>query len=92
MARSGIIADMETTGYYDREVKEKHPEIEEEWVERVLANPYYTEPQEDGRIRYYGFIPELDKWIRVIVDDRKLHNRFIDHWSINKKLSLWGRP
>ncbi len=81
------MADIETTGYYEREVRVNHPEILDEWVERVLESPYYTEQQEDGRIRYYGYIPELRHWIRVIVSDGRLHNRFIDH----HKLKIWGR-
>lgn len=44
---------METTRYYDREVKLKHPNIIDEWVERVVSKPYRTEVQPDGRIRYY---------------------------------------
>ena len=52
-----------------------------------MDSPYYTEQQEDGRIRYYGYIPELRHWIRVIVSDGKLHNRFIDH----HKLKIWER-
>ncbi|MCY4366302.1 MAG: hypothetical protein OXE17_08780 [Chloroflexi bacterium] len=81
------MADIETTGYYERAVRANHPEILDEWVERVLDSPYYTEQQEDGRIRYYGYIPELRHWIRVIVSDGKPHNRFIDH----HKLKIWGR-
>ena len=73
---------METTGYYEREVRVNHPETHEEWVERVLENPYYTEQQDDGRIRYYGYIPELGHWIRVIIADGKLRNRLIDHHKL----------
>ncbi len=57
-------------------------------MERVLENPYYTEQQDDGRIRYYGYIHELGHWIRVIIADGKLRNRFIDH----HKLRIRGRP
>ena len=70
--------EMETTGYYERETRLKYPEIQDEWVQRVLANPYYTEPQDDGRIRYHGFVFELDHWLRVIVEEGKVHNRFVD--------------
>ena len=79
---------METTDYYENEVKFKHPEIQEEWVERVVANPHHTEIQPDGRIRYYGFILEADKWLRVIVEGGQVHNRFFDH----HQLKQWGRP
>ena len=80
--------EMETTEYFEREVRLKHPEVQDEWVERVLANPSHTELQDDGRIRYYGYIPELGHWIRVIVEDGVVHNRFVD----GKKLRIWGRP
>ena len=79
---------METTAYYERVAKRKHPEPREEWVERVVASPRYTEAQPDGRVRYYGYIVEVDKWLRVIVDDGKLFNRFFDHG----KMKEWGRP
>ena len=79
---------METTRYYDEEAKRKHPNIRDEWVERVISNPYYTETQPDGRIRYYGYIDEAGKWLRVIVEDGKLLNRFFDRG----KLREWGKP
>ena len=79
---------IETSEYYEREAKHKHPEIRDEWVARVLANPYHTETQPDGRIRYYGYITEVDRWVRVIVEDGVLINRFFDRG----KLRRWGRP
>ena len=79
---------METTRYYEEEVRRKHPEIKDEWVERVLASPLREEMQPDGRIRYYGFIDEEGKWLRVVVEDGKLLNRFFDR----RKLKQWGTP
>ena len=79
---------METTRYYDEVVKRKRPDIKDEWVERVVSSPYRTEVQADGRIRYYGYITEEEKWLRVIVEDGRLLNRFFDH----HKLREWGRP
>jgi hypothetical protein len=79
---------METTPYYARYVESKHPGIKDEWIEQVLANPYRSEQQDDGRMRYYGYIEEAGKWLRVIIDDGKLHNRFFDE----NKLRQWGRP
>ena len=79
---------METTDYYTRRAVTRHPEPTDEWVERVLADPYRTEQQPDGRVRYYGFIEEQGKWLRVIVADGKLHNRFFDRG----KLREWGTP
>ena len=79
---------METTAYYDRRVETKHPEVKMEWVERVLANPRLVGEQADGRMRYYGYIEEAGKWLRVIVEDGRLHNRFFDE----SKLRKWGKP
>jgi hypothetical protein len=79
---------METSPYYDRRARLKHPEIKDEWVDSVLADPYHTETQADGRIRYYGYIHEVDKWLRVVVEDDVLLNRFFDRGKLRK----WGKP
>ena len=79
---------METSPYYDRRARLKHPEIKDEWVDRVLADPYHTETQADGRIRCYGYINEVDKWLRVVVEDGVLLNRFFDRGKLRK----WGKP
>jgi hypothetical protein len=70
--------EFETTDYYELRAKLKRPEVADEWVIRVLANPYHTETQADGRIRYYGYIEEVNKWLRVILEDGEPLNRFID--------------
>ena len=54
----------------------------------VLDNPHHTEIQDDGRIRYDGYIEEIDKWLRVIVDNDEVLNRFLDRNALRK----WGRP
>ncbi len=78
---------MEETDYYQR-AKRNHSEPKEEWVERVLAAPYLAEDDVKGRIRYYGYIEEEGKWLRVVVEDGKLFNRFFDRG----KLREWGQP
>ena len=80
--------EIETTRYFELHARIKHPEVPDEWVMRVLANPYHTETQSDGRIRYYGYIDEENRWIRVILEDGKLFNRFID----SKAFRRWGKP
>lgn len=62
---------METTDYYEREARRKHPGIADEWVERVLSIPQSQELQPDGRVRYFGYIAEAGKWLRVVVADGK---------------------
>ena len=67
----------------------KHPGIKDEWVERVIANPFSRlKLKLNGRTRYYGFIDEEGKWLRVIVDNGRLFNRFFDR----SKLREWGWP
>ena len=78
---------LETTEYYERIAKDNHSGIEDGWVAQVLANPYHTETQADGRIRYYGYIPETGKWLRVIIEDGQLHNRFFDRNALRR----WGK-
>ncbi|MDE2841951.1 MAG: hypothetical protein OXN21_01075 [Chloroflexota bacterium] len=68
------MAELEKAECFEREVPLKPPEIRNDWLVRELENPHYTEPQDDGRIRYYGVVPELGHWIRVIVEEGKVYN------------------
>jgi hypothetical protein len=55
--------------------------IRDEWIKRVISHPQKTAIQADGRIRFWGVIPEMDNRIlRVIVlEDRiTIHNAFFD--------------
>ena len=58
-----------------------------EWIENVLDNPCWVEYQvEDKRIRYWGYIEELGKYLRVITldDGKTVHNSFPDRNFIDK--------
>ena len=35
-------------------------------VAGVLAAPFRTERQPDGRVRYWGFVPRHGRWLRVV--------------------------
>lgn len=78
---------MSVAEYYER-AKRNHPKVSEEWIDRVVENPHHTEIQPDGRIRYYGYIEEASKWLRVIVEDDEVLNRFFDRGALRR----WGRP
>ncbi len=54
----------------------------------MVANPYFIEEQANGRLSYFGYIEETGKWLRVILEDGKLFNRYFDR----TKLKEWGRP
>jgi hypothetical protein len=80
--------------YYEV-ARSKHPEAKPEWIERVLITPYHKELAVDGdlvvmeqRSVYYGYIPEEEKWLIVIVDEDMLFNAYFDR----KLLKRWGRP
>jgi hypothetical protein len=52
-----------------------------EWIERVVSNPVHESIQEDGRIRRWAPIPEMDgRYLRVVLlpDGETVHNAFFD--------------
>lgn len=46
----------------------------------VLTQPQRTEHQDTGRIRYWGWVPELSRWLRVVTleDGETVHTVFLD--------------
>jgi len=71
---------MKTTRYFEQQVLRKRPYIQREWCERALCEPVHREVQRDGRVRYWIFIPELGKHLRVVTleDGKTVHNAFPD--------------
>jgi hypothetical protein len=72
---------MKTTKCFREQVLRKRPYIQLEWCERVLANPLATEIQPDGRMRFWGILPELGgRALRVVTlaDGETVHNAFPD--------------
>lgn len=71
---------MKTTRYFREIVIKKRPYRKIEWIEKILKNPKKTEIQPTGRIRYWGYIEELQKYVRVITlaDGETVHNVFPD--------------
>jgi hypothetical protein len=57
---------MKTTRYFEEQVLRKRPYIRREWCEQALREAIKREAQPDGRVRYWIFIPELDKYLRVV--------------------------
>jgi hypothetical protein len=83
---------VEETWYYSQVARNKHPEVADEWVTRVLENPDHTETRlvnGENRRLLYGFIEEADRWLLVILtEDGKLLNRHLDRDAMRR----WGRP
>jgi len=71
---------VKTTPYFEEQVLLKRPYIQREWCQRTIENPLKKEIQENGRIRYWQYIPELDKYLRVVTlnDGETIHNAFPD--------------
>ena len=55
--------------------------IREEWIQRAVASPVREVLQQDGRIRRWAPIAEMDgRFLRVILlpDGETVHNAFFD--------------
>lgn len=71
---------MRTTRYFEEQVLRKRPYLRREWCERVLAEPERRQVQSDGRVRYWRYIAELGRYLRVVTlaDGSTVHNAFPD--------------
>lgn len=47
------------TNYFEKEVLRKRPYLQKEWCIFVIENLLRVDVQTDGRIRYWGRIPEF---------------------------------
>lgn len=69
------------TPYFEREVLRKRSYLRREWCVRVVEHPIRVVRQDDGRYRFFGYIPDLDnRVLRVVTlpDQRTIHNAFLD--------------
>lgn len=70
--------EIKFTEYFKNSVTKRRPELVE-YVEFVLQNSVFEEIEEEGRMRYYAFIPELGIWVRLVEDmDGSIHNILTD--------------
>ncbi len=72
---------MKFSNYFNhtRERKDRS-EIKMEWIENVFNFPLREVVQNDGRIRRWGFVEEVGKYLRVVIleDQETVHNAFFD--------------
>ncbi len=69
------------TAYFREQVLRRRSYLRVEWCIAVLHDHYRSEIQDDGRIRFWGYVPELEgKSLRVVTleDGTTLHNAFPD--------------
>ena len=76
------VLSIETTDYFRRSVMEDpdRADITAGMCERVVAAAEYTNQQDNGLWQIWGYVPELDRYIRVITsaDRERLINAFKD--------------
>ena len=58
----------------------KRPYLKIDWCEAVVLRPLKREVQEDGRIRFWAYVLELERFMRVVTleDGETIHNAFPD--------------
>jgi len=58
----------------------KRPYIRREWCVQAIRKPIRRSVQPDGRIRYFTFVPEVGKYLRVVTleDGETVLNAFFD--------------
>jgi hypothetical protein len=51
-----------------------------EWIEQVMNSPILIAIQPNGRVRMWGLIEEMGKYLRVVTesDGVTIHNAFFD--------------
>ncbi len=55
------------TRHFEKDILGRdRPYIKQEWCEKALKEPEYTEVQPDGAIRHWVYIEELGKYFRVV--------------------------
>ncbi|MBI5235068.1 MAG: hypothetical protein HY886_02335 [Deltaproteobacteria bacterium] len=54
--------------------------IKDEWILKIIAAPVKNEVHSDGRIRKWGYVEEVGKYLRVVLleDGETIHNAFFD--------------
>jgi hypothetical protein len=66
---------MKTTRYFEEQVLVKRPYLKREWCELALTKYVHREAQpEDKRVRFWIFIDELGKYLRVITLEDTPHS------------------
>lgn len=73
---------MKTTRYFEKILlRSDRAQIEREWIQQAIENPYRTFIQKDGRIRIWAKVPEMgNRYLRIILleDGNTVHNAFFD--------------
>lgn len=54
--------------------------IKDKWILETIDSPVRREVQSDGRIKKWGYVEEVGKYLLVVLleDDETIHNAFFD--------------
>ena len=70
------------TRYFENSVMKRADRrvIEPGMIVSLLGNPQKTERDTNGRMRFWGWVPELERWLRVVTlkDGETVHTAFLD--------------
>jgi hypothetical protein len=79
--------NMKTTRYFEEQVLRKRPYLRREWCQKALNEPIEKREQPDGRIRFWVFIEEIGKYLRIVTleDGETVHNAFPDRGFIKEE-------
>lgn len=71
---------MKTTRYFEEQILRKRPFLKREWCQAAIERPARRAVQSDGRVRYWIFISEIGRFLRVVTlsDGVTVHNAFPD--------------
>ncbi len=72
--------DLKLSKYFTGMVLIKRPYIKLEWLKGIKQNYLEKEIQGDGRTRYWIYIKEFKKYLRIVLleDGETIHNAFFD--------------
>jgi hypothetical protein len=72
--------NVKLTKYFEEQVLLRRPYLKISWCKEALEQPFYKESQPDGRIRYWIYVADLGKYLRVVTleDGETIHNAFPD--------------
>jgi hypothetical protein len=70
------------TRYFENAVMKRADRwmIAPDMVISVMMAPVRKQREDNGRVRHWGYIAELDRWLRVVTleDGETVHNAFLD--------------
>jgi len=70
---------VKTTAHFEQALRQR-PQIKREWCERIARQPTRVAKTASGRIICWGWVEELNRYVRVVLldDGETLHTAMVD--------------